>query len=867
MSWLHGVGDRLSALFRRRARDRELAEEIRFHLEMETARQRDRGHAPATARAIAEARFGNETHVREATRDARGHLFLDGYVHDLHWASRSLRKQPGFGALAIVTLALGVGATTTAFTVLDTVLLRPLPYESPERLVLMTERTDKGSALPPSYPNFSDWREQAKSFSGVASESYAPPATLFVGNEPVRVSTMGVSRHFFETLGVKLDVGREPTDAENTLGGPAAVVVSYGFWQDHMGKRLPLGSVRWDDDDMPVVGVLPPGFRFMDDVDVYFGHERGPGTVRSAHNYRVIARLAPNATLASARAEMTTIARRLKAAHGDDNQAVDINVVPLRDFIVGDYRIMLTVVFGAAAMVLLIACTNLVSAQLARGLARQREVAVRAALGATRSRLIRLLFAETGLLVMLGSVLGAAVAIALTRAVRLLGTGLVPRLDELSVDGTVLAFVGAVAVTAAVIAGLYPALRLAGGAPGDALRASRGEGSIVRRSVWRALVGFDVATAVVLLVGSTLLVRTLHNILNADTGFDPRGVVTASLSPTGLTPDRVRRIDVELGALPGVTAVAFATRLPFAWGDQSAPVRRPGDPVDRDWVVLGGFRLVSSSYFSVLRQPVLRGRAFTEQDRQGSPNVAMVTPGIAEKLWPGEDPIGKTVATNYMPDTWMTVVGVVAEASSWTMPRGTQNEIYVPIAQQPNAEPVRMQLVVAMRVAGDPKTLMPVVRDRLRVLAPASPARISTLVERIEQSAADRRFAMLALSAFGVIALLLAGIGIYGVVSYTVVMRTREIGIRMALGAAPTVVRAEVLKSAASMALMGIAVGTIAGLFVTRYLQSSLYGISPRDPIAYVAGGTMLLLAALLGAYVPARRSSRVDPLLAIRGD
>ena len=788
-------------------------------------------------------------------------------MHDLRWAVRSLRKQPGFTALALLTLALGVGATTTAFTVLDTVLLRPLPYEAADRLVLMRERTVEGRLIAPSYPNFADWRDQAKSFSGVASESFAPDATVSVGNTPVRVAAIGVSRQFFRIIGVRLAVGREFNKAENTPGGPDAVVVSHEFWQTHMAGRLPLGTILWGKTAVPVVGVLPRGFRFMDPVDVYYPHETGPGSVRSAHNYRVVARLAPNVTLAKARAEMSAISRNLKAAYGDDTEAVDVDVAPLRDYLVGDYRLMLVVVFGAAAMVLLIACTNLVSAQLARGLARQRGVAVRAALGATRGRLVTLLFAETAMLVLVGSALGAVMAVALTRLVRVLGSGLVPRLDELSVNGIVLAFVCGVAVVTAVIAGLYPALRLAAGDPGDAIRTSRGEVWVVRKDVWRLLVGFEVATAVVLLVGSALLIRTLSNILNADTGFDARGVVTASISPIGLTPERIEAIRLELASIPGVSGVGFTTHLPLDWGDQAAPVRRPGDPVDRDWLAMGGFRVITPEYFGVLRQPVLRGRAFTASDRAGSAPVAIITPGIAERLWPGQAPIGKLVATNYMADTWMTVVGVVREASSWTMARGSQNEIFVPVAQQPNAEPMRMQLVAAIRTRGNPAALMPVVRDRLRSLVPNSPATLSTLEDRIASSAADRRFAMFALSAFGVIALVLAGIGIYGVMSYTVVTRTREIGIRMALGAAPGVVRSEVLRGAALMALGGIAAGTIAGLFATRYLEASLYGISRRDPIAYLVGGGVLLAAALLGAYVPALRSSRVDPLLAIRGE
>ena len=788
-------------------------------------------------------------------------------MNDLRWATRSLRKQPGFTALALLTLALGVGATTTAFTVLDTVLLRPLPFAEPDRLVLIREKTAEGKLISSSYPNFADWRERARSFNGVASMVVSSPASAMVNGEAVRVSMAGVSRRFFAVLGVRLAVGRELSDAENTPGGPDAVVVSHAFWQNHMGARLPLGTLRFGTEIVPVVGVLPPGIRLVEDIDLYYAHETGPGTIRNAHRYRVIARLAPGATLASARAEMTTISRALKAAYGNDTQAVDADVMPLRDYLVGDYRVMLAVVFGAAALVLLIACTNLVSAQLARGLARQREVAVRAALGASRGRLVRLLFAETGLLVLSGSALGAVVSLLLARVVRLLGVGLVPRLDGLSVNGSVLAFVASVAVATAVIAGLYPALRLAAGSPGDALRATRGEGVIVRRGVWRMLVAFEVATAVVLLVGSTLLVRTLYNILNADTGFDPHGVVTASISPRGLTPETVARMRSELAAVPGVTGVAFATHLPFEWGDQSAPVRRPGDPIDRDLRAMGGFRLVSPEYFSVLRQPLVRGRAFTPADREGSPLVAIVTTGIAERLWPGEDAIGKLVATNYLGDTWMTVVGVVREASSWSMPRGSQNEIYVPLAQQPNAEPARTELVAMVRTAGDPAPIVSVMRDRLRALAPESPARLVTLEERIATSAADRRFAMFALTVFGAIALVLAGIGIYGVVSYTVVTRTREIGIRMALGAAPGVVRAEVLRGAVGTALIGIGAGSVAGLFATKYLAATLYGITPRDPVAYVAGGTILLLAALLGAYVPARRSSRVDPLLAIRAD
>ena len=379
MAWFHGLRDWLDARLRGARRDRELDEEIRFHLELETARQRQHGHQPAAAYARAVQRFGHVARLTDETRDARGPYYLEGTMHDLRWATRSLRSQPGFTALALITLALGIGATTTAFTVLDTVLLRPLPYADAERLVYMRERTATQSLLPPSYPNFTDWRDQATAFSGVASTMFMPPATVTAGSEPVRVTLQGVSRRFFSILGVRPAIGREFTDAENAVGGTPAVMVSHAFWQQHLAGRTELGTIRWNERTRPVVGVLPPGFTFVDAADLWFPHEQWPGTVRSAHNYRVVARLRPEATLQSARTEMTTLSAVLRATHGDATQAVDADVLPLRDFLVGDYRVMLAVVFGAAALVLLIACTNLVSAQLARGLARQREVAVRSA--------------------------------------------------------------------------------------------------------------------------------------------------------------------------------------------------------------------------------------------------------------------------------------------------------------------------------------------------------------------------------------------------------------------------------------------------------------------------------------------------------
>lgn len=788
-------------------------------------------------------------------------------MQDVRWAARTLRKQAGFTVLALVTLALGIGATTAAFTVLDTVLLRPLPYRDPGQLVLIRERTANRRLLPPSYPNFDDWRTLARSFSGVVSMMFPQSGTVSSDGLARRATLMGVSRDFFQVLGVTPVVGRTFTAQENQPGGPPLVMVSHDFWQTALGGRRPLGSIRMGDRSLEVVGVLPAGFRFGGPADLYFPHEQGPGTVRSAHNYMVVGRLAPGLSLGQARAEMTTLSRDLLAQYGDATQAADADVTPLREYLVGDSRTLLLIVFGAAGLVLLIACTNLVSAQLARGLWRERELTVRAALGAGRRRIVRQLFVESAVLALAGAALGTGLASFLVRLIRLLGTGLVPRLNELHLDGGVLLFVAGATVLTSLIIGLYPALRLADRDPGRILRtAGRSGGPPARALVWRLLIGFEVGLAVMLLVGSGLLVHTLYNILTADTGLDPHGVVTAELSPDGRTPAALDQLQAELAAVPGVAGVAYATQLPFQWGDYSAPVLRPGDSPDHDWPALAGFRVISANYFQVLRQPILRGRSFTAADRADAPPVAIITPGIAARLWPGADPIGKRIASNFTgSDLWYTVVGVVEEASSWSMPHGSQNEVFVPLAQQPGQ--ARAQLVAFLRARRDARDLIPAVRQRLHTLAPDLPAEFGTLEDRISHSAADRWFAMFALVAFGAIALALAGIGIYGVMSYTVMTRHYEIGVRMALGATPATVRWQMLRNAAGMAAGGVALGALGAEVVTRFLQSALYEVTRLDPITYAAGVALLGGAALLGAYIPARRSSRVDPVVAIRGE
>lgn len=866
MSWLHAWRERATAMLFGATRDHDLEMEIAHHLALETQRQIDAGYDAHTARIRALERFGNPQLIADATRDARGAPLMEGGMQDFRWAVRSLRRNVGFTTLAFVTIGLGIGTTTAAFTVVNTVLLRPLPYSHADRLFLMRERTDAGGLLPPSYPNFADWRERARQFDAVVLAMFPLGVTLWpaADAEPLRAQMLGVSRGFFSALGVPLATGREFTDAENRPGGDRVMMVTYEFWRDHMNKRASLGTVRWGDNLVPVVGVTPPGFRFVVNADVFFPHEQWGSNIRAAHSYMVVGRLRGDATIGTARTEMTALSKALRAQWGNETQAVDVDVMPLREYVVGEFRVLLSIVFAAAGMVLLIACVNLLSAQLAHGWARAQELAVRSALGASRGRLVRQLTLETLLLVAGGGALGVGLAIALVAGTRRFGADLLPRLSEMRIDGRSIAATVAATVVTALVVGLYPAFRSAQRDAPVMLRSGRSRQTI-RTALWRALIGFEVALALILAVGATLLVRTLHNILNGETGLDTRGVITATFAPSDIDVGRITDLRAELSAIPGVEGVAFTSRQPFTWGNGAGPLRRPTDPLDHGWPALAGFRVISPEYFAVVRQPLVVGRAFTDADGANAPPVAIITSGIARTLWPGQNPIGKSIATNYLMKEWLTVVGVVAEATNWSMPRGSQHEIYVPIAQHPKS--TEGQLNAVFRASAPTATVIPSVRARMRQLAPKSAAQISTLENRIAKSAADRRFGMLALSTFACIGLALAGIGIYGVMWYIVTTRTREIGIRMALGATSRVVRFEMLRGALAMATIGIVVGGAASLYATRYLQASLYGVSRLDPSTFAAGAAVALIAALVGAYVPARRSSRVDPLVAIRSE
>jgi putative ABC transport system permease protein len=875
MSWLRGLAERFNALFRRSLVEQEMDEEFRFHLEMETEKLVREGLSPDAARREALIRFGGVERMRERTREERGTRLIEDTIRDLHYAARALAKNRVFAFVAVVTLALGIGANTAVFSVVNGVLLKPLPFNEPDRLVTLKEADEHGRSLWVSHPNFADWRERSRSFSGMLAVMLATPQPVLGAIEPAVVPAIGVSREFFTVLGVQPFLGRPILPEENQPGGPDIVMVSHRFWQTHLGSDPNLETVQLDIGGRPhaVVGVMPPGFVLFEEADVYYPLEQHPIEIRSAHNYHVIGRLRPGVTYPQARDEMAVLAAALKEQYGDATQAVGVNMGYLHSEIVGESRRAILVLLGAAMLVLLVACSNVASTLLARGATRQREFAIRAALGASRFRLTRQLLTESLLLAAGGAVIATALAGFLVRTLRQLGTGMVPRVGEVTVDPRVLAFTAALAVATAVLFGLFPALRLSN-TRYDPLRWRSGTGQGTTRVLpWRVLLAVEAGLALLLLIGSGLLIRSLAQILDLEAGFQTEGVLTVEIQPPGSRyPDGEARTPLyermlaELRSLPGVQQVGLANLLPLEAGTRTGPVLLPpiSDPEDPDeWAAIAGWRVADAEYFEALRIRLLRGRLFDERDVDGTPGVAIVNEALANRLWPGEEPIGRPVRALWdFRNEELSVIGVVAEARRWSRQAGSQYEIYMHHRQRPE-HTWAMRAVI--HAAGDPAALIPAARERLRAVDPNVPVRLQTMEARLAGTVTDRRFTMAVLASFAAIALILAAVGIYGVVSYTVARSTSEIGLRVALGADPRRLRGLIQRQVMLPILVGTGAGIVAGLALTRLMQSLLYEVRPADPVTFSLVSALLLATAAAASYVPAHRATRVDPVMAMR--
>lgn len=819
----------------------------------------------------------------EEARDSRGAGTVEMLRQDVLFTLRSLRKSPGFALVTVLTLALGIGANAAVFSVVNGTVLRPLPYPDPDRIVVLHELGAEGGEMAVTGGNFLDWQGANRSFEAMAlfwEPDFTPLMTILGANSAVRARVTGVSEDFFRVMGVSPALGRSFAPEESREGGPPVMLVSQSFWTNHLsGDPGVLGRVLdWEGEPFEIVGVMPAGFGYPVDTDLWVPLERGGISLgRSAHNYAAVGRLREGVGAEAAQRDLDRITAGLKERYGGDMDAVGTRVERLQDRLVGDLRRPLFLLLGAAALVLLVACTNLASTFLARGAGRGRELAVRAALGASRPRLIRQLLTESLVLSLLGAAMGLAVSALVLRGLVAVGPDALEVTGGYGLDGRVLGFALFAALVTTVLFGLAPALRASQGRLGEAMRSgTRGNSGGRRGRVWGLLVGTEVALAILLLVGSGLFLRSFREVLGVDSGFDPARVLTIDVSlPSSKysedpqMADFYQRVLTELEQVPGVEAAGLVQHLPLGGMAHNGSFDVEGRGNTHAFGLYPGYRVSSEGYFEAMGIPLLRGRLFDRGDHAGTADVAVINQVLADRLWPDGDAIGARVRNLandswIYPDRWITIVGVVGNVRHGALLEEPAPEIYVHYLQRPDRA---RSAVLALRTRVPPAEVVSVARARIRALDPDVPAEFATMSARVVDSVADRRFTMLVLGAFAVVALLLAAVGIYGVVSYSVAGRTREIGIRLALGASPGSVRGMVQRSAMRMTLAGVVVGIAGALLLTRALRGLLFGVSPTDPTTFAGVVVILTGVAWLASYLPARRTTRVDPMITMRAE
>ncbi len=816
---------------------------------------------------------------------------METLIQDLKYAARVLAKSPGFVVIAVLTLALGIGANTALFSIVNGVLLRPLPYPRPSELVVISETTQNFESSSISYPNFLDWQRTNSSFASIAAYKEDDYSITGAG-EAERVRVGMVSKGLFEILGVSPVQGRTFTADDDRLGSAPVAMISAGLWQrkfgsapDIIGKRITMSGEGYT-----VIGIVPARFllestNFNSPKDVFLpiGAFKDPlFQRRDVHEgTRAIGRLKPGVTLGAAYADMSQIASNLALEYPDSDKGAGISLVPLKKDVVGDVQPFLLVLLGAVGFVLLIACVNVANLQLARATTRSREFAIRAALGASQSRVIRQLLTESVLLGLAGGALGLLVAAWGTQAALKILPDTLPRAQEVGVDGRVLIFTLLASLIAGVLFGLAPALKISRPNLQETLKESGRGASGTRHRAQGIFVVVEMAMALVLLIGAGLMIRSLLDLWNVNPGFNPQGVLTfaVSLSPslgTNATTSRtaIREMDERLKHIPGVESVSSTGgSLPMT-GDNEFPFWLGGQPkpASQSDMKQSLFYFAGPDYLSAMGIPLHRGRFFTPDDNEHSPPVIVIDESFAREYFPNQDPIGKRINIGII-DTEPEIVGVVGHVKHWGLDTDgdakhpIMAQTYMPMMQLPDVlwtGPPAAAVVV--RTKGSPAGLVPAIRDAIEKMNGENVMYETKPLEQIvAESLADRRFSMILLGVFAALALLLSSIGIYGVISYVVGQRTHEIGIRMALGAQRSHVLRLMLGEGMKMALVGVAIGMAAALGLTQLMASMLFGVSAADPITF--GGVALVLTgvALAASYVPARRAMRVDPMVALR--
>jgi putative ABC transport system permease protein len=813
-------------------------------------------------------------------------------LQDVRYGLRVLGRNRAFTAVAVLTLALGIGANTAIFSVVYGVLLRPLPYPRPERIVRLWEVGTRGQRMNFADPNFDDVRRQSRALRGLAQYSVGP-ASVLAGPQAVRATVAAVSRDFLPVMGVEPVLGRGFTAEDQRRGAAPVVLVSASFWRQHLGGRTDLAAVklRIDERVAAVAGVLPAGFRFPEDAEIWMPRELGEWLPsRTAHNGRAVGRLRDGVALGEARVELSAIARRLAAQFGQDTMMADVAVEPLREALTRQVRPALLLLLGAVGFLLLVACANVMNLLLAQAAARQGELAVRTALGAQRGRLVGQFLAESLLLSAAGGLLGVLAASWGVRGLLAWAPRDLPRLGEVRLNLPVLGFAAGVAVAVAVALALLTALRATAADVQAALLAGAGRtqaGSPRGRRLGRAIVAAQLAITLVLVVGAGLLGRSLLRVLAVDPGFRVERIVTIDLSlppaeTAAASAHRARFLDdlmARLGALPGVAEVGGTSGLPLTGGLADGIYLRMGpgegpprmEDLERRFHDPAGtgdadFCVASAGYFGALGIPLVRGRLFDERDSPEAPHAALISQSLARAGWPGQDPLGRRIEFGNMDGDLrlLTIVGVVGdirEASLEAPPRPT---VYVSYRQRPRKTTA---FTVALRTAAAPAGVLAAARRIVRELDPAVPPSLNSFTRVVAASLQSRRFHLALVSVFGGTALLLAMAGIYGVMACAVARRRREIGVRMALGARAGDVLRLVVGQGMATAAVGVAIGLAGALALTRVMGSLLFGVSATDPLTFAGVAALLALVALVACYVPARRAARADPLVALRSE
>ena len=807
---------------------------------------------------------------------------MSTFWHDLRYAMRTLRNNPGFAAVTILTLALGIGANTAIFSVINAVLLRPLPFGDPDQLCIITERLPSVPVVGPSYENFQDFRDRAKSFSAM-SATRITTLTLTGAGEPQRLPAQMTSASMFPLLGVTAPLGRTFAPEEDRAGGPQVALLSYGFWRRHFaGSAGVLGkSIALDNKSYTIIGVVPADYQLLVPSDVYVPFGPWAKTLPDDRNWHpgitAVGRLRTGVTLAQAQSELQIIAGNLAQEYPIYDTGMGADVTSMRDRLVSNVRPALLVMLAAVGLVLLIACGNIANLLLARATGRRQEIALRTAMGASPSRIVRQLLTESGLLALVGAGLGVLLAWGSIGWLLRLGGNALPNISPVTVDSRVLLFAATLAILSGVLFGLAPAFQTARIDLRTVLNeATRGAtSSRAQRHTRSALIVAQVGLALLLLVGAGLLLRSFERLASQLPGFHPENLLVADVPlSVNAYPNSFERMEFfdrlleKLRATPGVHSVGAATTLPVT-GTGSAihfniEGRAPKSP--HDYVIIG-YRPVTAGYLETLGVPLIRGRFVTQSDTEKAPCVAVINQAAVRQYFPDVDPIGKRIQLGALPDAsvpWMEVVGIVGDLKQ-DLAGDPKAEMYVPVRQGDSLLPV-FALSVVMRTERDPLSEASALRSVVRDINPNQPlVRVRTMEENISGSVSEPRFRATLLAIFAGAALVLAVVGLYGLMVYTVNQRIHEIGIRIALGADRGDVLRMVIAQGLRLAISGVLVGVLSSLALGRILSGFLYRVSPTDPMTILGVAVLLTLVALLASYLPARRATRVDPMVALR--